>query len=241
MSGILMGVVASLAGGPFVFADTINSTIGSYNVDDEAVSAGWNGTDIVQATITINSSGDIISTVTLGFDTGALVADSTVALIVQSSGFARGRGGTGGNGGVNSNNGTAGFVGNPAVNFQVDGTILVDSGGVIAGGGGGGGGGAGAPGFLVGGGGGGGYPNGVGGTGNIAGSVGTTSGGGAGGAGEFGVPSASDGGNGGNAATGGTAGNPIGKAGGGAGSAIEKNGNTVGVTNNGTITGAINA
>ncbi len=232
----------------FTFTATIDSALASYNVATAATAAGWNGTSILTATITQESGGEITQTdeSTNAFDTGTLPTGSTVALTLESAAFTRGAGGAGSIGGLPSGNGTAGVAGGTAVNFQSNGSITVDSGGTISGGGGGGGGGGGYfadPIEGYGGGGGGGFPNGTGGTGLLDtsdGSAGTTGGGGAGGAASS---SAGAGGAGGNVAAAGTAGTNATGTGGGAGaagSAIEKNGFTVTVTNNGTVDGDIN-
>ncbi len=181
-----------------------------------------------------------------------------IALTLSVSGKVYGGGGLGGGGSVSGSPATAGNAGGDAVYAQENLTVLVNSGGQIkSGGGGGGGGGAwiltvgGEPTHWYGGDGGGGFPNGPSG----GGSAGTSSGGGAGGAGEsmpFGRTNGA-GGAGGNAGASGVAGaQPSGTSfpnldwseaayasGGAPGYAIRKNGKTVSVTNNGTITGTV--
>jgi hypothetical protein len=181
----------------------------------------------------------------------------TLDLTVEVSGTVRGGGGGGGKGGNGlggGKDGGDGGLGGDAFSWEVDGTVDVKSGGLVqAAGGGGGGGGGGSqnpqePVDYAGGGGGGAFPNGAGGLGGTglggaAGAAGTTGGGGAGGGGGI---HAGDGGNGGNVNVNGQTGDPgTGNsgpqgAGGGIGTrgfAIRKNGNTVTVINNGTITG----
>lgn len=229
----------------FTFTDTINSTLSSYNMATEATAAGWNGTAIINATLTQASGGEI----TGPFTTGTLPVGSTVALTLESAAFTRGTGGTGGDGGIRTNDGDAGVAGGTAINFLSNGSITVDSGAEVSGGGGGAGGGGGD--FVAkvsigyGGGGGGGFPNGAGGSGPFGatdGAAGTTGGGGAAG---NGVDGGGNGGAGGAAGAAGATGNAGGSGSGGAagtaGSAIEKNGFTVVVTNNGSINGSINS
>ncbi len=250
---VLMGSASTLSPSDvisgFVFTATIDSALTSYNVATAATAAGWNGTAIVTATITQETGGEITQTdeSTVAFATGTLPTGSTVALTLESGAFTRGAGGAGGNGGVLNRDGNTGIAGGTAVNFQSNGSITVDSGGTVSGGGGGGGGGGGFfndPAEGYGGGGGGGFPNGAGGSGPLTasdGSAGTTGGGGAGGSG---ASSGGNGGAGGAVAAAGTAGSAAtgsGGAAGAAGSAIEKNGFTVTVTNNGTVDGDTNA
>lgn len=198
-----------------------------------------------------------------GIDTGSWPTSDytiTLTLIVESGGIVDGGGGGGGIG-----SGQAGSAGGDAVYCRVPITITINSGGTVRSGGGGAGGGAryntgGSPEdreLVGGGGGGGGAPNGSGGTGTNGntgvgstggdGNFGTTSGGGtggaagsvsgptrSGGAGGTGGTYGAAGANGGNASGGITA---TGGTGGPAGYAVRKNGFTVPVTNNGTMTG----
>jgi YD repeat-containing protein len=203
----------------------------------------------------------------VGIDTGTWPTGSyTIDLDLQISGNVYGGGGRGGKGAGLTSNATSAGGGGDAINCQTPIDIVVNSGGQVKGGGGGGGGGGGWNNAdletdRAGGGGGGGFPNGPGGLkgdndgGGAAqnGAAGTTAGGGAGGAGS---PNSQNhaggvGGAGGDAATNGSNGaQSTGSAGSGwvktnasnglgGGYAIRKNGNTVPVTNNGTITGTV--
>lgn len=249
MSSAALIAALMSTGSVFFFNDTISSDVGQYDVATQASAAGWNGTDVLAATITIASGGRCVSTApgTAGFTTGTLPAKSTVDLTIQSGGEIFGAGGDGGDGGIGTGgSSSSGQNGGSAVDFECDGTITVDAGtpnGEISGGGGGGGGGGAADSIGdQGGGGGGGFPNGAPGSGGTGATAGTDAGGGSGGTAEA---NGGDGGNGGNEAANGATGQngagSSGSIGGTAGSAIEKNGNTVTVTNNGTINGAINA
>ena len=200
----------------------------------------------------------------VAIDTGTWPTGSySITLALQISGKVYGGGGRGGRGAQPGAATTSGSGGD-AINCQTPISITVNSGGEVKGGGGGGGGGGGWFNNVTefdasGGGGGGGFPNGtagaagtsVYGSGAQAGSAGTTSGGGAGGAGDGAISAHSGGagGAGGNAAalgSNGFAGSGstgsgwllrANSSGGNSGYAIRKNGNTVPVTNNGTITG----
>ena len=227
----------------FTFTDTINTSLASYDVATAATAVGWNGTSRIFGTITQAASGEI----TGPFPTGTLPGGSSIALTIENTAFTRGSGGDGGTGGVIFGVGAAGATGGTAIDFKSNGSITVDAGGEVSSGGGGGGGGGAFFDFPeegYGGGGGGGFPDGAGGTatlGGTNGSAGTSGGGGAGGAGGG---SAGAGGAGGNTDTAGAAGTAATFAAGAAGakgSAIEKNGFTVVITNNGSINGNINA
>ena len=245
---------------PSAFSSTINLTSSSSgsNLRTLADAAGYTG--MSDATITFNVPSGVtvqgLANGGIGIDSGSWPTSSytiTIALVVQGGGKVFGGGGRGGTGGSGAN-GTAGSNGGDAVYCRLNMGVTIDASGEIKAAGGGGGGGAGAfvsgvePKASGGGGGGGGYPNGSGGAGGVgdgvyggngsAGSAGTVSGGGAGGAGGSGsgaLAAGATGAAGGAAATSGTTAG--GAAGGAAGYAVRKNGNTVGVTNNGTMTG----
>ncbi|MBL8546153.1 MAG: RHS repeat protein [Hyphomonadaceae bacterium] len=219
------------------------------------------------ANVTFQLASNLTVTGAAGSPNGGVAIDSgdwpitlyQVTLALEISGKAYGGGGAGGTGAV-LGDGTAGGTGGDAIYCRLPMSVIVNSGGEVRSGGGGGGGGGGRtrtldPAFdRVGGGGGGGFPNGAGGAKGAAvldgvdtpaanGSAGTTSGGGAGGAGEAsGGGAGRPGGGAGAAGTAGTPGSGAGTtktsgAGGAAGYAVRKNGFTVPVTNNGTITG----
>jgi hypothetical protein len=227
----------------------LTSTSVGVNLRTFADANGYLGGDatigfVVQSGITVQGAEG-----SYGIDTGVWPSGYTIALTltVQSGGKVYGGGGSGGDGGSYAAAGAAGDNGGDAITCNQDITVTINSGGEVKAGGGGGGGGRGSltggwpePFFLGGGGGGGGFPNGTGGTGgagDTAGTVGsnaTTGGGGAGGAGAGG---AGAGGAGGGAAADGTAGASTGGAAGVGGYAVRKNGKTVPVTNNGTMTG----
>ena len=249
-------------GGSSGFNQTIPVTgTGPINLRTLANNAGYNGAQDATVEFQIGNGVAIAGSAASG-TVGGIAIDSgtwpggftiTLTLHVLSGGTVRGGGGAGGVGGYTnfSQTGGAGFAGGDAVYCRLPMAVTVDNGGTIqAGGGGGGGGGGGTSGSAGygGGGGGGGFPNGVGGAGGSgtlvipgsAGAIGTTAGGGAGGGA---TSPGAHGGTGGGAAAIGIAGaassGASGGAGGSAGYAIRKNGNTVNVTNNGTITGSV--
>jgi hypothetical protein len=226
---------------------TINLTSAS-NLRTLANNAGYNGASGVQYQFVVPAGTTLMGSSGGGaaIDTGTWPTGVTLSLIVNGNVF-----GGGGNGGAGSNSGAggAGSGGGDAVTVHAPISVTVNSGGAVEAGGGGGGGGGYVyvvqshfTGTVGGEGGGGGFPDGIGGPGSQGstgpaaspGANGTTSGGGAGGTGG---PS---GGAGGNAASAGAAGATATGAGGApgpAGYAIRFNGNSVGVSNNGTITG----
>jgi predicted phage tail protein len=247
---------------PSGFSATIDLVSGAaINLRTVADAAGYTGLSDATITFRVPSGVTIrgLSGSGIGIDTGTWpTADYTIALtlVVQSGGLVDGGGGTGGGGGGGGRPGIGGGYGGDAIYVRVtlSGGVTINSGGTVrAGGGGGGGGGRRKVGatysgsYFGGGGGGGGFPNGVGGEGGVdfdgegdAGSNGTTAGGGAAGLGS----SSNPGGAGGGAATAGStgtngAGDPSAApgSGGAAGYAVRKNGFTVSVTNNGTMTG----
>lgn len=244
---------------PTGFTATIDltTTTGTANLRALANTAGYPGGDAtitfrVPNGVTVRGLGGSASDGGVAIDTGTWPAGYTIALTltVQSGGIVDGGGGAGGDAGYGT-----GFNGGDAILVRVNmtGGITINSGGTVRAGGAGGGAGAdvndtpplqpinvGDP-ICGGGGGGGGAPNGAGGFGSPAdfsgsnGSAGTTSGGGAGGPGGSGTyRSGGAGGNGGTFAVNGGAGDG---GGGTAGYAVRKNGFTVTVTNNGTMTG----
>lgn len=185
-----------------------------------------------------------------GIDSGVWPTTTfAITLALQVSGIVQGGGGSGGAGGSGAGDaGAVGGAGGDAIACRLNMSVTVNAGGVVRGGGGGGHGGNGDTTGTVepiskgGGGGGGGAPNGPGGAPGAstgppqpsAGASGTSSGGGAGGsAGGAATTVGSAGGA--FAASGGGSPNPTGGA---PGFAVRKNGNTVAVTNNGTIVGA---
>lgn len=230
---------------------TINVTSAS-NLRTLANNNGYGGASGVQYQFVIPAGTTVMGSSGGGaaIDTGTWPSGVTLSLIVNGAVY--GGGGNGGYGGSSTVSGVAGGGGNgsnggDAVYVQAPLSVVVNSGGAIEGGGGGGGGGATSvysskiTSSGEGCGGGGGFPDGAGGSGGRGGSAGgsgTTSGGGAGGA--FCGTGSGHGGAGGSAAGTGVAGGSTSASGGAAGPpgyAIRFNGNGVGVSNNGTITG----
>jgi hypothetical protein len=124
----------------FTFSPTITSTQ-NLNIKNYALATGWNGTSILNATITIGAGVYIWtdSTSLYALDTGSsFPVGSTISII--NNGFIMGKGGAGGSG---SPYGVAplynGRVGGPAINIGLNGTSINTTNGYIGGGGGGGG------------------------------------------------------------------------------------------------------
>ncbi len=241
------GIWRQIFSAGFDYSETISVHTANYNLYDQLVSGGWNGSDVVTAAITINASIHVYSTNTAnaGFQIDQLPADSTVTL--TNNGEIHGMGGVGGNG--SSGNGANGGTG-LKVDAQLSGTtISVDNAsGQINGGGGGGGAGGLAVGKSAssgGGGGGGGFgrggaTGGAGGSGTVVGSpgnAGTASGGGSGGTG--GSPDINNGGNGGGKGASGTGGQYTGAGSGGSGGNSVEGNSEITWTDIGTRNGTV--
>jgi len=136
--------VESFTGG-FVINKTFNSgQTSNFNIATEATAAGWDGTTIIIANLTIPQGAYLgsSSTSTYALETTSLVAGSTVNLTINSGGFLVGKGGTGGAGaGQTITTGSTGTVGGPALNVITGINFNLTNNGTIGGGGGGGGGG----------------------------------------------------------------------------------------------------
>ena len=169
------------------FAFTISSNVSQLNLRTAAVSAGWNGTAPVVATI---NSGVYVYSGSTGSYALDISGSFPNGVTLVNNGVVVGKGGTGGRGdqgygscfGFSTNNGTGGSAGGPAVYAGTG--VTIENNGRLSGGGGGGGGG-GSPSFSWGGGGGGGGTGngaaGAGGNYGYSGSAGSLTGGGAGG------------------------------------------------------------
>jgi hypothetical protein len=123
------------------FNITVSGNTQNFNLNTALIAAGWNGTDVVEATITVNAGVYVWSdsTASAGMSITTLPANSTVALI--NNGFIIGKGGNGGPsfGIASTADGRAGLPGGPAISLANNITITNNS--YIAGGGGGGAGG----------------------------------------------------------------------------------------------------
>lgn len=95
--------------GGFTFTPTITSNINNYNLINEAIAAGWNGTSSLTANVTVNAGVTIGSTSasTAAFLIGSLPAGSIVTL--TNNGTIVGKGGNGGS--ANPAPGTVGSAG----------------------------------------------------------------------------------------------------------------------------------
>lgn len=124
---------AATASAGFKFEPTISADTINYNLRAAAVSAGWNQTDSLIATVTINS-GIVVSSNNTGipaFDTGSTFpAGSQLRLV--NNGYVCGMGGAGADGSADM----AGYPGGPALTARF--ALAVTNSQVLAGGGGGG-------------------------------------------------------------------------------------------------------
>lgn len=140
--GMFYGVSAA-----FVLNHAISSDTNKYDLHAQLINAGWDGTELVNVTITINANIVVYSDNTA---TPALSIPSTIpngSLIhINNNGYIIGMGGAGGGFYTSSH----GQPGGPAIDAQK--SVSITNNGTI--GGGGGGGGAVSGGFIAGGGGG---------------------------------------------------------------------------------------
>jgi hypothetical protein len=122
----------------FTFTSTIASNATNYNLGTAMTAAGWNGTDPVVATVTVNGGVSVLSnnTATPAFTVPSLPTGSAVSII--------------NNGVIYGAGGSAGFVpgGTGGVGLSVSHPTTVTNNGFITGGGGGGGAGADLPSAL---------------------------------------------------------------------------------------------
>ena len=96
--------------GGFVLNKTFNTgQTNNFNIATEATAAGWDGTTIIIANLTIPSGAYLgsSSTSTYSLETTSMVASSIVNLTINSGGFLVGRGGTGGAGKASSMTGSS--------------------------------------------------------------------------------------------------------------------------------------
>lgn len=127
----------------FVVNVTLSSNTAEYNMKSAAIAAGWNQTDVLDMTVTINSGVSVYanSTSNVAFVTGSTFPTGT-SLKLINNGTIVGRGGNGGNGGyANTVNGGGGSSGGAGLTASY--ALRITNNNIIAGGGGGGGGGAG--------------------------------------------------------------------------------------------------
>lgn len=132
--------------GVFVYTETISTNTSNYDLRSKLTTAGWDGTQDVEATITVNPGVIVYSTTTptAAFTINpALPPASTVSLTNQ--GTIVGKAGKGGAGGSfdGPNSPTPAGVGDPGGSgiYTSSAITINNTGGTIAGGGGGGGGG----------------------------------------------------------------------------------------------------
>lgn len=129
----------------FVFNRTLTGTTTNYNLRNDAINSGWNGSNPLTATVTINPGVFVnaSSTGVYAFSTGSPFPSGS-SLRIVNNGTIIGRGGNGGSGAVipfnSSANGNPGGTGGPGLLVQYPTTL--QNAGRISGGGGGGGGGA---------------------------------------------------------------------------------------------------
>jgi len=125
---------ADFQGTSNLFSFSITSNTSNLNLRSAAVSAGWDQSIPVQATI---NSGVTI-TASNNSSTALVIDGSWNGLTLVNNGTVKGYGGNGGNGATGTAQGGAGAAGSTAISTSV--TMTIDNNGSLLGGGGGGGG-----------------------------------------------------------------------------------------------------
>lgn len=143
----------------------ISGYANQYNLYNDLISKGWNGTTVINIEVTIAPNGIVYSnnTAVPAFDTGTGYP-AGCTFILTNNGLILGAGGQGGNGGYDSGVPTraqAGYIGGTGLYAQIASTVVNNN--LISGGGGGGGAGGSDANGTGGGGGGGGVSLGAGG------------------------------------------------------------------------------
>jgi hypothetical protein len=123
-----------------IAADTTN-----YNIRTALLAAGWNGTDPIGWTLTVNSGIYVRATAANVFalQTGSALPAGSGPFLLTNLGFIQGKGGVGGAGATGSLAATNGANGGPAIKLEYPISIDNTAGKIYSGGGGGGGGGLG--------------------------------------------------------------------------------------------------
>ena len=121
---------------PYIFTKTISADTSDYNLQQDALAAGWNGLLPLKATITINAGIYVSATTTTGygFRTGTTPLPAASSLTLTNRGYIIGKGGNGGDGAGGGNR--SGTNGGTALYVNVA-TSITNIGGIYGGGGGG--------------------------------------------------------------------------------------------------------
>ena len=124
---------------PYVFTKTISADTADYNLQQDALAAGWNGLLPLRATITINAGVYVYATsrAGYGFRTGTAPLPAASTLTIVNRGYIIGKGGDGGRG-ANQGGGGLGSGQNGGTALYVNvATSITNLGGIYGGGGGG--------------------------------------------------------------------------------------------------------
>jgi hypothetical protein len=123
---------------PYIFTKTISADTADYNLQLDALAAGWNGILPLRATITISAGVYVYASTTSGYGfrtgTASLPGASTVTIV--NRGYIVGKGGNGGNGQSQGGSASGGGNGGTALYVNVA-TSITNIGGIYGGGGGG--------------------------------------------------------------------------------------------------------
>ena len=118
----------------FVFTQTISSNTTDYNLRTAAMTAGWNGTSLLTATITVAPGGVYLypsSTTNYGFTVpDTIPIGSTLSLVIGAGSYVLGRGGS---------SSKTGLLGSGTTALYIRQNITITNNGTVAGGGGAGG------------------------------------------------------------------------------------------------------
>ena len=137
---VVMSVLETASAGftddTFTFNKTISANTENYDLKEDAMASGWDGTSILLANVTINSNVYVWSSDTSvpGFDATGIPSESTINIV--NDGYIIGKGGIGSGRRANNLIYPAGAGGNA---ISISSNVNITNNGYIAGGGGGGG------------------------------------------------------------------------------------------------------
>jgi hypothetical protein len=134
----LITVTDSSTTPPYIFTKTISADTADYNLQEDALAAGWNGILPLRATITIAAGVYVYASTRTGygFRTGTVPLPAASTLTITNRGYIIGKGGNGGNGQSQGGSLGPGQNGGTALYANVA-TSITNLGGIYGGGGGG--------------------------------------------------------------------------------------------------------
>jgi hypothetical protein len=135
----LISITDSSTTPPYIFTKTISADTADYNLQQDALAAGWNGLLPLRATITIAAGVYVYASTRAGygFRTGTAPLPGASTLTLTNRGYIIGKGGDGGRGANQGGGGLGGGQnGGTALYLNVP-TSITNLGGIYGGGGGG--------------------------------------------------------------------------------------------------------